>query len=411
MEWESVFPRYHGVIPNYGGLIPQLKITQIPTVSDIGANAVSVLSDGTLVVGSIAASSTGLLKLDQTTPQTVINGAPLFNLGLKSTKIYPPADSTTAIQFMKADGTTPVLTINTTDSKVIAAGDMQAATFNSVHISLGYGNIANNIAIGFNSLMSSLLSGNLNTAIGYNSLPSNSSGYSNLAIGPYTLYGNTGGFFNVAIGQQSLSSNIDGYYNLGIGPYSLLSNTHGLGNFSVGFASLQNCIDGYYNLGLGGYTLYSLVHGNYNVGIGYGSLDNLVDTNYNVGVGYMTGYNAGVVLSSLTNCTFIGYFANSSTNSISNSMALGANSQVSKSNQIVIGDTNITETLLHGKTGIGITPTAALHLPASTAAADTASLKIAPGVLATVAVSGNIESDGTHLYWTDSGGTRHQLDN
>jgi len=66
----------------------------------------------------------------------------------------------------------------------------------------------------------------------------------------------------------------------------------------------------------------------------------------------------------------------------------------------------------YGRFGIGITaPTAKLHLPASTATANTASLKIDPGTVATTPVSGNVESDGTHLYWTDSGGTRRQLDN
>lgn len=70
-------------------------------------------------------------------------------------------------------------------------------------------------------------------------------------------------------------------------------------------------------------------------------------------------------------------------------------------------------TLLNdGTVGIGmIAPSAKLHLPSSTATANTASLKIDPGVVATTPVSGNIESDGTHLYWTDSGGVRRQLDN
>ena len=68
--------------------------------------------------------------------------------------------------------------------------------------------------------------------------------------------------------------------------------------------------------------------------------------------------------------------------------------------------------LITGNVGIGTTsPTARLHLPASTASENTASLKITPGVVATTPVTGNIESDGTHLYWTDSGGTRKQLDN
>ncbi len=66
----------------------------------------------------------------------------------------------------------------------------------------------------------------------------------------------------------------------------------------------------------------------------------------------------------------------------------------------------------YGKVAIGLTAaTAKLHLAGCTAAANTASLKIDAGTLATTPVSGNIESDGTHLYWTNSGGTRKQLDN
>jgi hypothetical protein len=65
-----------------------------------------------------------------------------------------------------------------------------------------------------------------------------------------------------------------------------------------------------------------------------------------------------------------------------------------------------------GNVGLKVTsPTAYLHLPASTAAANTASLKIDAGVLATTPVTGNIESDGVHLYWTNAAGERKQLDN
>jgi hypothetical protein len=60
----------------------------------------------------------GYLTLDQTTPQSVINGAPLFNVGLKSPKIYPSADSTTAVGIFKADGTTNVLNVDTTNGRV-----------------------------------------------------------------------------------------------------------------------------------------------------------------------------------------------------------------------------------------------------------------------------------------------------
>ena len=64
-----------------------------------------------------------------------------------------------------------------------------------------------------------------------------------------------------------------------------------------------------------------------------------------------------------------------------------------------------------GRFGLGLSsPTAWLHIKASSGAAGTASIKINPGTLMGTEESGAIESDGTHLYWTDSGGTRHQLD-
>lgn len=58
------------------------------------------------------------LKLDQTTPQSVINGVPYIVNGIKTPKIYPNADSSTAFQINKADGTTNVLNVDTTNGRV-----------------------------------------------------------------------------------------------------------------------------------------------------------------------------------------------------------------------------------------------------------------------------------------------------
>lgn len=55
-------------------------------------------------------------------------------------------------------------------------------------------------------------------------------------------------------------------------------------------------------------------------------------------------------------------------------------------------------------------PSARLDLPAGTTAAGTAPLKINSGTLMTSEEEGAIESDGTHLYWTDDNGDRQQLD-
>lgn len=69
---------------------------------------------------------------------------------------------------------------------------------------------------------------------------------------------------------------------------------------------------------------------------------------------------------------------------------------------------------LSGNIGIGgsaTTPTALMHLgTASTGSAGTAPLKVPAGTLLASTEQGAIESDGAHIYWTDSGGTRHQLD-
>jgi hypothetical protein len=56
------------------------------------------------------------LTLDQTTPQTV-TGTPTFPV-LRTPKIYPSADSTTAVGIFKADGTTNVLNVDTTNSRL-----------------------------------------------------------------------------------------------------------------------------------------------------------------------------------------------------------------------------------------------------------------------------------------------------
>jgi hypothetical protein len=63
-----------------------------------------------------------------------------------------------------------------------------------------------------------------------------------------------------------------------------------------------------------------------------------------------------------------------------------------------------------GKTGIGMTaPTALLHLPAGTAAVNTAPLKFTSGVNLTTPEAGAFEYDGSSLYFTPSSGNRKTL--
>lgn len=62
-----------------------------------------------------------------------------------------------------------------------------------------------------------------------------------------------------------------------------------------------------------------------------------------------------------------------------------------------------------GKLGIGLTPTAILHLKAGTAAANTAPFKLTTGTALTTPEDGAIEYHSSHLYFT-IGSTRYQLD-
>lgn len=71
-----------------------------------------------------------------------------------------------------------------------------------------------------------------------------------------------------------------------------------------------------------------------------------------------------------------------------------------------------TLSLKNGQVGIGQNvPTAALHLKAGTASANTAPLKLTAGTNLSITEAGAIEYDGTHLYFSLSeGGPREQLD-
>ena len=77
----------------------------------VGQNIKSINSASILAAGNL-----DLLKIDQTTPQTITGGAPYFSLGLQTTKIYPHADSATAFGYYQADGTTKLINIHSSSA-------------------------------------------------------------------------------------------------------------------------------------------------------------------------------------------------------------------------------------------------------------------------------------------------------
>jgi hypothetical protein len=128
-----------------------------------------------------------------------------------------------------------------------------------------------------------------------------------------------------------------------------LVNTSGVSNVRIGSgAGTTVSNSGYSQNVIIGFTAGGM--GSYNTGVGSNSLAGLnavaFTTNYNVGL----GYNSGTSLSNGTYNTMLGVNAGVTTiNSLyTNSTALGANSTITKSNQIVLGDPNITQVLTYG---------------------------------------------------------------
>jgi hypothetical protein len=125
-----------------------------------------------------------------------------------------------------------------------------------------------------------------NTAVGVNTLKSNTSGSKNTANGYYSLNSNTSGDYNTANGYYSLNSNTSGDYNIANGPFALRFNTTGNNNTVNGFAALYSNVTG-------------------------------------------------------SNNTAIGYVANVSSNNFSNATAIGNGATVTGSNKVRIGNSNV----------------------------------------------------------------------
>jgi len=121
------------------------------------------------------------------------------------------------------------------------------------------------------------LSGNANTAVGYQALYSNIAGYGNTAVGNQALYSNTDvaieanlliGNFNTAVGTHALYANTRGENNTATGAGALASNTTGSNNVAFGRSALKANTTGSNNIGQGFAAGSSLTTGSNNIDIG-----------------------------------------------------------------------------------------------------------------------------------------------
>ena len=186
--------------------------------------------------------------------------------------------------------------------------------------------VSGNLRVSQDALINGLTvgkgSGNLsaNTAVGYQALNLNTTGDNNTAIGNSALFTNSTGSGNMAVGTESLFFNETGSDNMGIGYGSLYSNTIGSNNTAVGAISLIGNITGSNNTANGHNALLNNTSGSTNTAV---------------------GSNAGKNNTTTSNNTYIGYQADCSGN-IFNSTAIGYNSKITASNQIMMGTSSET---------------------------------------------------------------------
>jgi len=152
-------------------------------------------------------------------------------------------------------------------------GDIRStldANINGLTVGKGGGSISSNTAFGVQAINSGSASGGSNTAIGYFSLKSVTTGYENTAIGTNSLTTLTNGHSNVAIGLQAGEAIAGGYQNVLIGKYAgWLINT-GYQNTLIGNAGGADLTTGISNTVLGYNTGRGITTGSYNTIIGAG---------------------------------------------------------------------------------------------------------------------------------------------
>ena len=230
-----------------------------------------------------------------------------------------------------------------------ASGDFTTANdrINLITVGRGGGGVASNTASGYQALLSNTTGAN-NTASGYAALNANTTGYNNTASGYAALYSNTTGYNNTASGLNALYSNTTGYNNTASGVYALYSNTTGVNNIASGRQALYYNTTGYNNTASGVNALYYNTTGVNNTASGLNS-----------------GYNpdndiAQYRITTDFDMTLVGYGATKdNAGQLWNSTAIGARAKVTKSNQVVLGDSNVTETLINGDLVQKVSTTAA----------------------------------------------------
>lgn len=233
---------------------------------------------------------------------------------------------------------------------------------------------ANNVAIGYQA--ADALSGALsfsNTAVGADALGRATEGFRNVAIGDKAAFNVTTGANNIGIGGNALglssgTASLTGNGNIAIGNQAAdVLSTTSASNTAIGDHALGSASLGTDNVAVGRDALTNLQTGNRNVAVGAGAMGGGGDAfgpgisltgSESVAVGHRAlaavtttaaknvaiGAFAGEFISTGSQNTIIGYYANASATSgaLTNSTVIGHEATCSTNNQVSLGNGAVT---------------------------------------------------------------------
>ena len=300
-----------------------IKLTSGPLMSTAEVGAIEFLNDAfyaTITTGSVRkqiafTSDIPVLSGVLTTTGSSIGAtsqAQQFSFGIKTGILYPSSDTTTAIQFMKSNGITPVVTIDTANSILITSGDI---TISSGH----------NLNIGSNKIISTYSWGGAN---------------SNLWLG---------GASNSTVIEDGTNIH-SGNWNIAILPYSLSATTTGNNNFAAGAFALTSNTTGWANAAIGPSTLYRNTTGNNNISIGNNALFSNTTGNFLIALGSSAGVSDsfGSYNATSSSSLYLGDFTSPYTTGDTNEIVIGSHAHGHGSNTATIGNSSIVSTYLSG---------------------------------------------------------------
>lgn len=237
-------------------------------------------------------------------------------------------------------------------------------------------------------------SGVRNTAVGNEALMNTSTGSNNTALGEESIR-QSNGSNRTAVGYASCF-NCTGSDVVAMGVNAMFANTSGANNTGIGSGAIQNNATGSGNTAVGMNALFGVAanSNSFNTAIGIRALTSTTTGGFNIALGDSAGHNNTTGIRNI----LIGTAVTASSATTTNELNIGG---------IIFGKgLTAAGTSTAGSIGVGVAPgsiSAKLHLPAQTATAGTAPLKIgSSATLLTATETDAIENDGLNLRFTNS---------